>query len=64
MELSQWLEQHDYGSLDQLRGCLCQQRAPDPGAFERAQYMRAISSYPTPAWDTPAWEQPRDAPVR
>jgi dihydroorotate dehydrogenase (fumarate) len=64
MELSQWLEQHDYGSLDQLRGCLCQQRAPDPGAFERAQYMRAISSYPTPAWDTPAWQQPRDAPVR
>jgi dihydroorotate dehydrogenase (fumarate) len=58
-ELRQWLEQHDYSSLDALRGCLCQQRCPDPGAFERAQYMRALSSYPTPVW-----EQPQEAPSR
>ena len=58
-ELRQWLEQHNYSSLDQLRGCLCQQRGPDPGAFERAQYMRALSSYPAPVW-----EQPQEPPSR
>ena len=43
--LTQWLEEHGYGSLDELRGCLSQARCPDPEAFERAQYMRAVGSY-------------------
>jgi dihydroorotate dehydrogenase (fumarate) len=28
-----------------MRGSMSQLRCPDPSAFERAQYMRAIKSY-------------------
>jgi dihydroorotate dehydrogenase (fumarate) len=45
-ELRQWLEQHEYDSVQQLKGSLSQKHCTDPSAFERAQYMRAISSYP------------------
>jgi dihydroorotate dehydrogenase (fumarate) len=48
-ELGQWLEQHEYDSVQQLKGSLSQKNCTDPSAFERAQYMRAISSYPTAA---------------
>ena len=44
-ELAQWLEEHEYASVEQLRGSLSQERCPEPSAFERAQYRRAISSY-------------------
>jgi len=47
-ELGQWLEEHGYDQLDGLRGCLSQGRCPDPEAFERAQYQRALSSYCLP----------------
>ena len=47
-ELCQWLEEHGYDQLDGLRGCLSQGRCPDPEAFERAQYQRALSSYCLP----------------
>ena len=48
-ELRQWLEEHALTSLEGLRGSLSQQRCPDPEAFERAQYIRALSSYSLPA---------------
>ena len=38
-----WLEQHEYESVAQLKGSLSQRNCPDPSAFERAQYMRAIT---------------------
>lgn len=44
-ELTQWLEEHWYDSVQQLRGSMSQMRCPDPSAFERAQYMRALTSY-------------------
>jgi dihydroorotate dehydrogenase (fumarate) len=47
-QLLQWLETHQVRSLDQIRGSLSQQRCPDPEAFERAQYIRALSSYSLP----------------
>jgi dihydroorotate dehydrogenase (fumarate) len=42
--LKHWLEEHGYESVRQLKGSLSQQNCPDPSAFERAQYMRAITS--------------------
>jgi dihydroorotate dehydrogenase (fumarate) len=33
---------YDYESVRQMRGSMSQIRCPDPGAFERAQYMRAV----------------------
>jgi dihydroorotate dehydrogenase (fumarate) len=45
-DLVAWMEEHEYASVQQLRGSLSQKNCSDPSAFERAQYMRAISSYP------------------
>jgi dihydroorotate dehydrogenase (fumarate) len=47
-EMAQWMEEHEYESVEQLKGSLSQKNCEDPSAFERAQYMRAISSYPIP----------------
>ncbi len=44
-EMSDWLAEHDYQSIRQLQGCMSQKYCADPAAFERAQYMRAITSY-------------------
>jgi len=41
-ELSEWLEVHEYESVAQMQGSMSQLRCPDPSAFERAQYMRAV----------------------
>jgi dihydroorotate dehydrogenase (fumarate) len=41
-ELRAWMEQHEYESVAQMQGSMSQLRCPDPGAFERAQYMRAV----------------------
>jgi dihydroorotate dehydrogenase (fumarate) len=42
-DLKEWLEQHDYKSVAQLKGSVSQKNCPDPAAFERAQYMRAVT---------------------
>jgi dihydroorotate dehydrogenase (fumarate) len=42
--LVDWMEIHEYESVRQMRGSMSQQRCPDPSAFERAQYMRAVKS--------------------
>ena len=39
-----WMEKHEYESVQQMQGSMSQLRCPDPGAFERAQYMRAVKS--------------------
>ncbi len=41
-EMERWLVEHDYESVHQLKGSLSHKNCPDPGAFERAQYMRAV----------------------
>jgi dihydroorotate dehydrogenase (fumarate) len=48
-EMLQWLEEHEYESVEQLKGSMSQEHCPDASAFERAQYMRALSTYPRPA---------------
>jgi dihydroorotate dehydrogenase (fumarate) len=40
--LKDWMEKHEYESVKQMQGSMSQVRCPDPGAFERAQYMRAV----------------------
>jgi dihydroorotate dehydrogenase (fumarate) len=45
-DLIAWMEEREYISVQQLRGCLSQKNCPDPSTFERAQYMRALASYP------------------
>ncbi len=43
-----WLEEHEYESVAQLRGSMSQRNCPDPSSFERAQYMKAISTFKVP----------------
>jgi dihydroorotate dehydrogenase (fumarate) len=44
-DLVAWMEEHEYSSVAQLKGSLSQKNCADPSAFERAQYMKAISQY-------------------
>jgi dihydroorotate dehydrogenase (fumarate) len=40
-----WLAERGYDSVEQMKGSLSQQACPDPDAFERANYMKALKSY-------------------
>ena len=44
-ELKDWLVEHEYESVAQLKGSLSQKKCPEPAAFERAQYMKALTGY-------------------
>lgn len=41
-ELRDWMEEHEYESVQQMQGSMSQIKCADPSAFERAQYMRAV----------------------
>ncbi len=43
-EMREWMDQHEFESVEQLKGCLSQENCPDPAAFERAQYLRGVST--------------------
>ena len=44
-ELENWLEQHEYDSIQQLRGSMNLRKTPDPSAFERGNYIRILQSW-------------------
>jgi dihydroorotate dehydrogenase (fumarate) len=44
-EMSQWMTEHEYESVRQMQGSMSQIHCADPSAFERAQYMRALTTY-------------------
>ena len=44
-QLVQWMEDHEYESVRQMRGSLSQRHSANPGAFERAQYIKALQNY-------------------
>lgn len=44
-EMKRWMEEHEYASVAELQGSMSQLKCPDPTAFERAQYMRLISTW-------------------
>jgi dihydroorotate dehydrogenase (fumarate) len=44
-ELLAWMKEHEYESVAQVRGALSQQYTQDPAAYERAQYMKALTYY-------------------
>jgi dihydroorotate dehydrogenase (fumarate) len=43
-EMTVWMEKHDYESVKQMQGSMSLLKSPDPGAFERANYMRVLQS--------------------
>jgi dihydroorotate dehydrogenase (fumarate) len=44
-DMLHWLDEHEYESLDQLRGTMSLRHCPDPAAFERANYMRILQAW-------------------
>lgn len=47
--LEQWLAEHEYESINQLKGSVSQQHAIDPSAYERANYVHVLDSYSHPS---------------
>jgi dihydroorotate dehydrogenase (fumarate) len=52
-EMRAWLTDNEYDSITQLRGSASQGKVDDPGAFERAQYIRTLHSWSAPPSLTP-----------
>jgi len=43
--VEKWMTEREYASVEQMKGSLSQQACPDPAAFERTNYMKALTSY-------------------
>jgi dihydroorotate dehydrogenase (fumarate) len=43
--LQAWMREHEYASVDQLRGALNLARCPQPAAHERANYLNVLQSW-------------------
>jgi dihydroorotate dehydrogenase (fumarate) len=43
-----WMEAHEYESVEQMKGSMSQASAPDPAAFERSNYMESLITYTAP----------------
>lgn len=43
--LVRWMESHRFAKLDEVRGRLSLASSTDPGAFERANYLRTLGSW-------------------
>jgi dihydroorotate dehydrogenase (fumarate) len=49
-DLRDWMAQHEYESISQMRGSMSQKAVANPSAFERANYLKALDSWrPDPA---------------
>lgn len=46
--LIQWMEEHEYESVEQMQGSMSQEHCEDPSAYERAQYIKTLHSYLPP----------------
>lgn len=44
-DVQSWMGEHEYDSIEQMRGSLSRQNVPNPRAYERGNYMRVLSSY-------------------
>lgn len=47
-DMERWLTEHGYESLEQMQGSMSYGRSPNPGALERANYMRVLQSWRPP----------------
>ena len=44
-EVSHWLEENEYDSLQQMCGSMSLRKCPDPSAYERANYAYVLQSW-------------------
>jgi dihydroorotate dehydrogenase (fumarate) len=43
--LNTWMEEHEYVSVEEMKGSLSQRAVAEPAAFERANYLKILNSY-------------------
>jgi dihydroorotate dehydrogenase (fumarate) len=43
--VQQWMVEHEYNSLNDMRGSMSHHSVADPSSFERANYMKALQTY-------------------
>lgn len=46
--LNKWMVEHEYLSVEQMKGSMSQASVADPAAFERANYMKALNRFRQP----------------
>lgn len=44
-DITHWMIEHEYESITQMQGSMSQRAVAEPAAFERANYMKVLSSY-------------------
>lgn len=44
-ELKDWMQDHNYKSLSQMRGSMSYKKIAEPAAYERANYMKTLQSF-------------------
>ncbi len=44
-EMQAWMREHDYESVEQMKGSMSQKNCDHPAVFERANYMKLLGSY-------------------
>lgn len=44
-DLERWMQEHEYESIEQMKGSLSHKSIADPSAYERANYMKALNRY-------------------
>jgi dihydroorotate dehydrogenase (fumarate) len=44
-KMQEWMEEHEYESVAQMRGSMSQRNVAEPAAFERANYMKVLQSW-------------------
>jgi dihydroorotate dehydrogenase (fumarate) len=44
-DVLEWMEEHEYTSIAQMQGSMSYRSVAEPAAFERANYMKVLSSY-------------------
>jgi len=47
-QIVEWMEGHEYASIREMQGSMSYRSVREPAAFERANYMKVLSSYALP----------------
>jgi dihydroorotate dehydrogenase (fumarate) len=47
VEVARWLDEHEFSSVEQLKGSMSRRHSPESGVLERANYMQALINYST-----------------
>lgn len=44
-EMTKWMEEHEYESVEQMKGSMSYKSVAEPAAYSRANYMKVLKSY-------------------